>query len=92
MVYKTPIIFIKRFIIGIVKDIENKKFLKAIGQNVNRIRKEKNISFQELSFRTNTEKSNLVKLTTQGSNITLTTLNKIAKGLEVPITEFFSHV
>lgn len=64
----------------------------AIGQNVNRIGKEKNISFQELSFRTNTEKSNLVKLTTQGSNMTLTTLNKIAKGLDVPITEFFSHV
>ena len=80
----------KRFTIGIVKDADNKKFLKAIGQNVNRIRKEQNVSFQELAFRTNIEKSNLVKLTTQGSNITLVTLNKIAKGLEVPITDFFN--
>jgi DNA-binding Xre family transcriptional regulator len=90
VVYKTPIFLLKHFTIGIVRDSDNKKFLKAIGQNVNRIRKEQNVSFQELSFRTNIEKSNLVKLTTQGSNITLLTLNKIAKGLEVPITDFFS--
>lgn len=65
----------------------DKQFLKLIGQKVNKIRKEKKISFQELSFRTDIEKSNLVKLTTQGSNITLTTLNKIARGLEVSAKE-----
>jgi DNA-binding Xre family transcriptional regulator len=66
---------------------DDKKFLKAIGQRVNKIRKEKKMSFQELSFRTDIEKSNLVKLTTQGSNITVSTLNKIAQGLEVSAKE-----
>lgn len=72
-----------------MSNIDDKKFLKSLGQNINRVRKEKKISFQELSFRTNIEKSNLVKLTTKGSNITVSTLNKISKGLEVSINEFF---
>ncbi|MDX2172980.1 MAG: helix-turn-helix transcriptional regulator [Bacteroidota bacterium] len=72
-----------------MSEAENKKFLKTLGQNINRVRKEKNISFQELSYRTNIEKSNLVKLTTKGSNITVSTLNKISKGLEVSINAFF---
>jgi len=68
---------------------EQKKFLKALGQKINKIRKEKKISFQELSYRTGIEKSNLVKLTTQGSNITTLTLCKIAEGLEVSVRDFF---
>lgn len=72
-----------------MRNSEEKKFLKAVGQRINQIRKEQNVSFQELSYRTNIEKSNLVKLTTQGSNITLTSLRKISKGLNVPIQDFF---
>lgn len=63
--------------------MEEGDFLIALGRNIDRIRKEKNISFQELSLRSNIEKSNLVKLTSKGTNITVSTLFKIAKALEV---------
>lgn len=66
---------------------EQDKFLKMIGKNVDRIRKEQGLSFQELAFRCDIEKSNLVKLTSQGTNITLVSLYKIAKGLGVQVSE-----
>jgi transcriptional regulator with XRE-family HTH domain len=66
---------------------EYPKFLRGLGKNIDRIRKEQGLSFQELSLRCDIEKSNLVKLTNQGSNITVSTLYKIAKGLEVPVYE-----
>ncbi len=66
---------------------EQKKFLKALGQKINKIRKEKKLSFRELAYRADMEKANLVKLTTQGSNITMTTLCKIAEGLEVSLKD-----
>lgn len=68
---------------------DDKKFLKAIGQKINKIRKEKKVSFQELSYITGIEKSNIVKLTTKGSNITMTTFNRIAQGLGVSAKELF---
>gem|GEM_PF-4975595 len=68
---------------------DEKKFLQALGQRVNHIRKAKNISFQELSYRCDIEKSNLVKLTTKGTNITASSLYRIANALEVPVAEFF---
>jgi len=61
----------------------DKRYLKLVGQKVNKVRKEKNFSFRKLAIESYMEKSNLVKLATTGSNITLGTLNKIAKALEV---------
>jgi transcriptional regulator with XRE-family HTH domain len=68
---------------------EEKRFLKNLGQRINQIRKEKDISFQELAFRCEIEKSNLIKLTTKGTNITMTSLFKIANGLGVSIEYIF---
>lgn len=62
-----------------------KEFLKALGKHVDSIRKEKGLSFQELALRANLEKTSLVKLTNHGTNITATTMLKIAKGLDVPV-------
>ena len=53
------------------------------------IRKEKKISFQEMSYRCDIEKANLVKLASRGENITANTLYKISKGLEVPLKIIF---
>ncbi len=61
----------------------DKRYLKLVGQKVNKIRKEKNISFGKLALDAYMEKSGLVKLVTKGSNITIGTLNKIAKALDV---------
>jgi transcriptional regulator with XRE-family HTH domain len=66
---------------------EQEKFLKAVGRNVDKKRKEQKLSFAELALRCDMEKSNLVKLTSQGKNITLVSLYKIAKGLDVPANE-----
>ena len=65
----------------------NKEFLKALGKRIDELRREKGISFQELAIRSEMEKANLVKLTTQGNNITVNTLYNIAKGLDVQLKE-----
>ncbi len=66
---------------------EQQKFLANVGKNIDKKRKEKKLSFQELALQCDIEKSYLVKLTTQGSNITLSSLYKVAKGLDVPVWE-----
>lgn len=66
---------------------EQEKFLKNLGKNIDKIRKKQGLSFQEMSLRCDIEKSNLVKLTSQGTNVTVSSLYKIAKGLEVPVFE-----
>lgn len=67
----------------------NEKFLKALGKNIDKHRKAKGISFQEMAYRCDIEKSNLVKMTTHGENITANTLYKISQGLEVPLKTIF---
>ncbi|MGC4103802.1 helix-turn-helix domain-containing protein [Ferruginibacter sp.] len=66
---------------------EQEKFIRAVGKNIDKKRKEKGLSFQELAFVCNLEKGHLVRLVSQGGNITIGTLYKIAKGLEVPVWE-----
>jgi transcriptional regulator with XRE-family HTH domain len=68
---------------------ENDKFLKALGKNIDRIRKEKGLSFQEMAYCCDIEKANIVKLTSRGENITVNTLYKIAKGLGVSLKVIF---
>ena len=65
----------------------NKEFLIALGKRIDELRKGKGISFQELAIRCEMEKANLVKLTTQGNNITVNTLYNIAKGLDISLKE-----
>jgi len=68
---------------------ENEKFLKALGKNIDKHRKAKGISFQEMAYRCDIEKSNLVKMTSKGENITANTLYKISQGLDVPLKIIF---
>ena len=42
----------------------NKKFLRSIGKKINKLRKKQGLSFQELAHRSEIEKSNLVRITT----------------------------
>ena len=68
----------------------DEKFLTSLGNNINKIRKKKRISFQEMAYRCDIEKSNLVKLTKRGENITAKSLYKISKGLNVPLKIIFN--
>jgi transcriptional regulator with XRE-family HTH domain len=64
-------------------------FIKSFGKRIDELRKEKGLSFQELADLCDMEKANLVKLTSQGKNITINTLNNISKGLNMSIKEIF---
>lgn len=67
--------------------LDNQKFIEALGKNIDKLRKEKGMSFLELAMESDLEKANLVKLTSHGTNITVTTLLKISKGLGVTVSE-----
>ncbi len=69
--------------------LTDEEFLKKLGERINQLRQEQEMSFQDLAHKTGIDKGNLVKLTSTGSNITLTTLLKISRGLNTPIADFF---
>ena len=73
----------------IIDLMTEKEFLVALGRRVDQLRKEKGLSFQDLAFKSDFEKSNLVKFTSQGNNINAATLFKIAQALEVEVKELF---
>ncbi len=67
----------------------NNDFLIALGKRIDQLRKEKNLSFQELADLSEMEKSSLVKLTSQGNNITVNTLYNISRGLGISMKDLF---
>lgn len=69
--------------------LNNEAFLRKLGKRIDTLRKQQGMSFQELAYKSDIEKSNLVKLTSQGSNITALTLLKISKALNVPVSSIF---
>lgn len=62
---------------------------KKVGKRIQELRIQKNLSQQILAAKCNFEKSNLSRLESGRVNSTLSTLNTIAKGLEVNIVELF---
>jgi len=62
---------------------------KKVGKRIREIRELKNISQQELAAKCNFENPNMSRLESGRVNSTLSTLNKVAKGLEVNIVELF---
>ena len=69
--------------------MESQKFLKKVGKNVDEIRKAKGMSYGVLASETGIDKANLVRFTNNGSNVTLKTLYKISKALDVTVLSFF---
>jgi len=60
-----------------------------VGKRIQEIRIEKNISQQDFAAKCNFEKSNMSRLEAGRANATLTTLEIVAKALEVDIVELF---
>jgi transcriptional regulator with XRE-family HTH domain len=60
-----------------------------VGKRIQQIRIEKNISQQDLAAKCNFEKSNMSRLESGGANATLTTLEIVAKALDVEVIELF---
>ncbi len=61
-----------------------------VGKQIQKLRELKGISQQDLAAKCNFEKSNLSRLEAGRVNPTLSTLEKVAKALEVTLAELFS--
>ncbi len=67
--------------------MEDNKFVKEIGENIVRIRKEQNLTQKELSYRLEIEDSALRRIEKGRTNPTILTLKKIATALKVNISD-----
>lgn len=65
------------------------RFVKALAKNIDRIREEKGLSFQEMALACDLEKAQVYRICKEGINVTAITLMKISKGFEVPISQLF---
>jgi transcriptional regulator with XRE-family HTH domain len=65
------------------------KFLHVLGQNIKRIRSEKNITQNDLATQCNFEKASMSRIESGKTNVTVLTLRKIGNALEVDISDFF---
>ncbi|MDD3026465.1 MAG: helix-turn-helix transcriptional regulator [Erysipelotrichaceae bacterium] len=65
---------------------------KTFGAQVRRIRIGKNISQEELGFRSGLSKNYISDVERGARNVSLQTIEKIARGLEIPIKELFEFI
>jgi len=63
--------------------------LKKIGEKITKYRKEKKLTVKELGYECDMEKSNLIPIEKGRINVTISTLVKIAKALNVEVKSFF---
>ena len=68
----------------------DKSLLKKLAKRVKELRKLKNWTQDELSFRAEIARSTLGNLETAQNDITFTKLNKIAKAFELSLSEFLN--
>lgn len=67
--------------------MENRDILIKFGQRVRQLRKEKNLSQEELSFKADLHRTYIGMIERAEKNITLVNIEKIAKALKVDIKE-----
>jgi len=71
-----------------LSEIENKT-LKKIGKRIQELRELQNLSQQDLAAKINYDKSNMSRLEAGRTNMTVTTLEKVSKALNVELVELF---
>jgi transcriptional regulator with XRE-family HTH domain len=69
--------------------MENKEILIKFGQRVREIRKGKNLSQEDLSFKADLHRTYIGMIERAEKNITLINIEKIANALNVEIKELF---
>jgi ribosome-binding protein aMBF1 (putative translation factor) len=84
--------FLFRFFFALaeVQNITDKEFLKSLGLNLKKLRKQKKISQLELAVRMNNHPEQISRIERGLHNVTICTLKKIADELEVSIAELIS--
>mgnify|MGYP003612355087 CR=1 FL=1 len=69
--------------------MDNKEILVRFGKNVRILRKSRNLSQEELSFKADLHRTYIGMIERAEKNITLINIEKIAKALNVEIKELF---
>jgi transcriptional regulator with XRE-family HTH domain len=72
-----------------IYSMDNKKMLIKFGEKVRSLRKERNLSQEELSFRAELHRTYIGMIERAEKNITLINIEKIAKALDVDIKKLF---
>lgn len=67
--------------------IKNQKLLTALGNHVRKLRQAKGMTLEELAYECDIELSQVHRIEKGKTNLSLSTLDAIAKGLEIPIGE-----
>lgn len=67
------------------------KFLAALGARIKELRLKKNLTQNELAILCNFEKASMSRIESGQTNITVLTLKKISKALDIQLAEFFSE-
>lgn len=70
--------------------MDNREILVKFGLRVREIRKEKNLSQEELSFKADLHRTYIGMIERAEKNITLINIEKIAKALNVNLKELFN--
>ncbi|PQJ31909.1 DNA-binding protein [Nonlabens arenilitoris] len=68
----------------------DKNYLEKVGQNIARLRREKEMSQMDVCAIIDMDKPNLSAIENGRQNATILTLKKIANALEVDVSSFFS--
>ena len=71
------------------KNIDPSAVLRQIGLNIKKLREDKKISQQDLAAACNFEKSNMSRIESGRTNLTVKTLLKIASALDVDLLRLF---
>ncbi|MBK9801299.1 MAG: helix-turn-helix transcriptional regulator [Bacteroidetes bacterium] len=67
-----------------------KDYLMLIGKNITKHRKQRGLTTKELGYLCDIEKSNLIPIEKGRINVTISTLVKIAKALEVELKDLIN--
>lgn len=66
------------------------KFLASLGARIKELRLKRDMTQNELSIQCNFEKASMSRIESGKTNVTILTLRKISKALDVELTEFFN--
>lgn len=69
--------------------LEDKEFVIQFGHNLRLIRRSKGLSMELLAFKADLDYSQIGKIERGIVNTTISTSNKIAKALEIPVKDLF---
>jgi transcriptional regulator with XRE-family HTH domain len=72
-----------------IDKFDKEEFLKALGQQIKKIRQEKGMKASDFAKKAFMERSHIARLEAGGTNPTATTLNVISKALGVELEDLF---